>query len=68
MKRYNTREEVIEKYNLDKDLSNSNLSGLDLSNLNLSCINLSDTNLIKIAVLRDKKEYDFQVQSIIQDT
>ena len=27
-----------------------------------------DTNLIKISVLRDKKEYDFQVQSIIQDT
>ena len=31
-------------------------------------IALSETNLIKISVLRDKKEYDFQVQSIVQDT
>ena len=29
-------------------------------------ISLSDTNLIKIAVLRDKKEYDFQVQLLYQ--
>ena len=31
-------------------------------------ISLSDTNLIKISVLRDKKEFDFQVQSIVQDS
>jgi regulator of sigma E protease len=28
---------------------------------------LSDTNLIKITVLRDKKEFDFQVQAIVQE-
>ena len=28
-------------------------------------ISLSDTNLIKITVLRDKKEFDFQVQAIV---
>jgi len=30
-------------------------------------ISLSDTNLIKITVLRDKKEFDFQVQAIVQE-
>ena len=30
-------------------------------------ISLSDTNLIKITVLRDKKELDFQVQAIVQE-
>jgi regulator of sigma E protease len=30
-------------------------------------IYLSDTNLIKIIVLRDKKEFDFQVQAIVQE-
>jgi regulator of sigma E protease len=30
-------------------------------------ISLSDTNLIKIIVLRDKKEFDFQVQAIVQE-
>jgi len=31
-------------------------------------IALSETNLIKITVLRDKKEYDFQVQAIVEAT
>jgi len=31
-------------------------------------IALSETHLIKITVLRDKKEYDFKVQSITQET
>ena len=30
-------------------------------------ITLSDTNLIKITVLRDKREFDFQVQAIVQE-
>ncbi|NCU64116.1 MAG: RIP metalloprotease, partial [Candidatus Fonsibacter ubiquis] len=30
-------------------------------------ISLSDSNLIKITVLRDKKEFDFQVQAIVQE-